>query len=127
MITIGGGFKLAGTTEPNFSRDVVADLAALRAIGLEDIDRGHIVFCQSTGKYYSFDQDGQHTADPTTGYFRELTTGGTEPQPLPELPAIVFITQTEYDALPAKDAGTLYFIVPPDTWTFGMTFPVILQ
>ena len=127
MITIGAGFKLSGTTDPNFSRDVAETIADLRAIGLADLDRGHIVFCKSTGKYYSFDQDGQHTNNPVTGYFTELSTGG-DSTPSPDVPAIVFLTQAEYNSLAVKDAGTLYFIVPPSgAWTFGMTFPVVLQ
>lgn len=75
MITIGSGFQFFGSTDPNFSRDKAATLADLKAVGVNDIDRGHIVFCDATGKHYVFRPTGSETLDDSTGYFRELKVG----------------------------------------------------
>ena len=125
MITIGAGFKLSGTTDPNFSRDVADTLADLASVGLNDLDRGHIVFCKANGKYYSFDKDGSGTRNYLTGYFTEFSTGGGGGS---DTPAHVFLTQASYDALEQKDSETLYFIVEDTSaWHFGDQLPIRLQ
>lgn len=126
MLTIGAGFKLSGTTDPNFSRDVADTLADLASVGLNDLDRGHIVFCKANGKYYSFDRDGSGTRSYLTGYFTEFSTGGGGETPS-GIPAHVFLTQSSYDALQEKDSETLYFIIEDtNAWHFGDPLPIRL-
>ena len=43
-----------------------------------------------------------------------------------DCPHIIQLTQAEYDALTTYERGAIYFIIEPEYWHFGDTFPVIL-
>ena len=43
-----------------------------------------------------------------------------------DCPHIIQLTQAEYDALEDYERGAIYFIIEPEYWHFGDTFPVIL-
>ena len=59
-------------SQPNFERDRVRDLAALKAIQDKNTyDIGHIVYCISEGKHYKFAGINEEY-DEVTGYFRVL-------------------------------------------------------
>lgn len=70
MASISEGFSL-NNQYPNFDRDSVATLEALRNVSVRKYDVGHIVYCEEDGIHYKF-MGSDVEFDKTTGYFHLL-------------------------------------------------------
>ena len=70
MPTIAESIRLDSKL-PNFSRDAVSTLEALRGVSVHAYDIGHIVYCKENSTHYKFKGDGIEF-DEVTGYFRKL-------------------------------------------------------
>lgn len=65
------------SSEPNFTRDKYKSLIEMGRVTRQELDQGHIVYCEETSKHYIFDQGGSQDKDNTIGYFRELELQNT--------------------------------------------------
>lgn len=83
MPKIGAQFEF-NSAQPNFKRDQYETVEAMRAVRLEDVDRGHISYCKETKRHYAFDRDGQHTVDPILGLWSKFDDGRMDPMSLGE-------------------------------------------
>lgn len=72
MINIGDNLGYKGI-KPNFDRDSFSTISSMIAISDNNIDDGHISYCQETNKHYKFNRS--NTIDQTLGKWRLFFSG----------------------------------------------------
>lgn len=82
---LGDNFRY-NSTQPNFERDKFTTIDDMKEVIV--MDRGHLSFCEETGKTYRFKgqttyDNTEITPDPTLGYWEEFKTGGDDVESIP--------------------------------------------